>query len=169
MADSTSRPTNQPDLGNAITAWEFPEFIKYERSRTWYITAIIVGILLIIFSISTQNYLFIVLILLFGLIIYLQGNRQPRMLTFTIHERGISIGERMHHPWSDLNSFWIIYEPPQVKNLYLDFKGIRPDLTVQLQDQNPLEIRKLLSQYISEDLEKENESFSDGVSRMFKF
>lgn len=163
--------TNQSeelDLGTIQASWEFPEFTAYERGPLWYITAIIVGIALIAFGIFTQNYLFIVLIILFAIIIYLRIQRKPQILTIAIHDRGITVGERSQYKWSDINSFWIIYEPPEVKNLYIDFKGIRPDITVQLEDQNPLEIRKLLSQFIPEDIERENETFSDGFSRMFK-
>ncbi|MCH7492666.1 hypothetical protein IID19_03715, partial [Patescibacteria group bacterium] len=61
------------------------------------------------------------------------------------------------------------YEPPEVKNLYFDFKtGIRPSISISLESQNPVNIRKKLLEYLEEDTEKENESFSDGLSRMLK-
>ena len=55
------------------------------------------------------------------------------------------------------------------KNLYFDFKtGIRPSLTILLGDQNPLTVRKILLEYLKEDTEKENETFTDTVSRLLK-
>lgn len=169
MADAIDNQQEQtPDFGAVKASWEFPEFVKYNRGFLWYIGTAIVIVLLIIFSIASQNYLFIVLILLFAFIMFLRDRRDPKMLTIKLQDRGVSIGERMYYPWSDIKSFWIIYEPPEVKNLYLDFKGLRPDITIQMQNQNPLEIRKILSDHVIEDVERENESFSDGFSRMFK-
>ena len=46
--------------------------------------------------------------------------------------------------------------------------GFRPSVTISLENQNPLEIRQILLEYLTEDVDKENESVSDGVSRLMK-
>lgn len=171
MADVQKEENNTvqpPDLGADLLHWEFPEFVPYRRGFWWYVIAISITIGLVIFGLITHNYLFLVLILLFGLIIYLRGRRKPAQLEIAIRERGIQLGSRSFYRWSDIKSFWIIYEPPEVKMLYLEFKGFRPSLSVFLQNQNPLEVRKILGKHLVEDVEKENESFSDGFGRMFK-
>ena len=99
----------------------------------------------------------------------MRSRRNPALLRITITEDGIEIGDKNFYKWQDIDKFWIVYEPPAVKNLYLDFKaGLRPSITIFLENQNPLIVRKILLQYINEDTERENETFSDGFSRMLK-
>ena len=149
--------------------WEFPEFNKYELSRTWLIVMAIIGAGLIIFSLITSNYLLLLIIAIFVLIYIIRHRREPKIMDCMIFEDGMQLGENTFYEWNDIDKFWIIYEPPEVKSLYLSFKiGLRPEMAISLENQNPVEIRGLLKQFIQEDLEKENESFSDGLSRMMK-
>ena len=63
----------------------------------------------------------------------------------------------------------MIYEPPEVKNLYIEFKNVlRPRLGIPLQNEKPLEIRDLLLKHLPENKEREHEPISDGLSRFFK-
>jgi len=160
---------NIEEKGKLLVQWEFPEFNKYQISKTWYFIMGIIIIALITFCIFTQNYLFLLIIIIFITIFFLRVKREPHIVNLQIFEDGIQIGENTFYEWKDINKFWIIFEPPEIKNLYLDFKmGIRPSINISLQNQNPVEIRNLLLQYIQEDLEKENESFSDGLSKLMK-
>ena len=157
------------DHGKILAAWDFPEFREYRRSKTWYIVALVILAGLLIFGFASNNYLFVVLIMIFVVIYVMRSRRKPARLDFKITEDGIAIGTEMFYEWKQLKSFWIVYEPPEVKNLYFDFKtGIRPSLTILLGDQNPLTVRKILLEYLKEDTEKENETFTDSVSRLLK-
>lgn len=160
---------SKKDHGKVLATWPFPEFKQYVRTKTWYIAAIIVLAGLALFGILTQNYLFVVLIAIFIVIYVMRARRQPVMLSCSIMEDGLGVGEETFYEWKDLKSFWIIYEPPEVKNLYFEFKsGLRPSITISLENQNPLKIRKILLEYLTEDTAKENESFSDGLGRVLK-
>ena len=47
-------------------------------------------------------------------------------------------------------SFFIIYQPPEVKSLYFEFKALtKPRLVIPLKDQNPVEIRKTLLEHLA--------------------
>ncbi|MFA6098868.1 MAG: hypothetical protein WCV50_03780 [Patescibacteria group bacterium] len=157
------------DHGKTLADWKFPEFIKHKRKFGWYVIVFILIGALMIFAILTSNPLFAILIFLFVIIYFFRTRREPATLEVIINEDGVSIGEKTFYIWKQIKSFWIIYEPPEVKNLYLDFKsGLRPSISISLENQNPLRIRKILSEYLPEDIEKENESFSDGLQRMLK-
>jgi hypothetical protein len=41
-------------------------------------------------------------------------------------------------------------------------------MPIPLENQNPLDIRKLLTEYLEEDLDKEDEPISEGLSRWLK-
>ena len=170
MATTIDEPVkNTEDHGKILATWDFPEFQKYKRTKTWYVLMIILVATLAIFAITTQNYLFLVIIGLFVIISFMRSRREPAIINLEIFEDGIGIGQQNFYEWKDIKSFWIVYEPPKVKNLYLDFKAsLRASVTISLENQNPIKIRKILADYLVEDTEKENETFSDGLSRMLK-
>ncbi|MEK9130351.1 MAG: hypothetical protein AAB526_03085 [Patescibacteria group bacterium] len=157
----------QKNQEKTLVVWYFPEFIKHERSREWYFLMIVVAIGLLLFAILTKNFLFAIIIVLIGMILALFDSKKPMAIKFQIVERGIQISEKFY-PWRELENFWIIYQPPEVKNLYFKFKNIHPNLIISLESQNPVLIREILLKYLKEDLEQENEPFSEQFGRMFK-
>jgi len=160
---------NKEDRGKSLASWTFSEFKKYKKSAGWYFFAVILTGALLVFAFITGNYLFAIFIILVIIIYIMRLRREPRTVQINIVEDGLELGEDTFYPWKEIKNFWIIYEPPDVKNLYFDFNvALRPDLSVSLEDQNPLRIRKILLDYLAEDTDKENESFSDGMTRMMK-
>jgi len=160
--------TTKEDHGKILASWTFPEFIKYVRTTGWYIGISIVIIGIIVYSILTKDYLFLIFIVIIVAIYYLRAKREPMLIKLNVTEDGLEVSDSFYQ-YKDIKNFWIIYEPPAVKMLYFDFKtGIRPRLSIFLENQNPLKIRKILLDYLEEDLTKENESFTDGMMRILK-
>jgi len=155
--------------GKILAEWEFDEFPRHERTRLWYIVALIISGGLLLFAILSLNYLFAAIILIIGVIVIMQNRREPQRLTLNICEDGLAIGTNTFYEWKAIKNFWIVYEPPEVKNVYFDFKaGVRPSISLPLEKQNPLNIRKILLNYLPEAVDQENESFSDGLRRILK-
>lgn len=148
-------------------SWSFPEYERHHRGRGWFVGAGIIWMGLCAFAILTGNFLFASILIIIAGIIASQHYHHPLTVDFTISPDGISLQQRLFS-WKELSVFWIIYEPPEVKNLYFEFKGVRPRLKIPLHDQNPLEVREALKRYLEEDLEKENEPLTDAMGRMFK-
>lgn len=162
---------NQPeeeDHGEIFASWEFPEFIKYQRNAAWYVTAFLIGGLFLVYAIWTYNFLFAFIIIMLGFIIILYIIKEPITIRFKITEDGLELNHHFY-PYKEIKAFWVIYEPPEVKNLYFEFKSaIKPKFSIPLLAENPLEIRKMLLKYLNEDLEKEEESTTDLLERKFK-
>ncbi len=155
--------------GKILAEWEFDEFPKHKRTKLWYITACIIAGGLLLYAIISLNYLFAAIILIVAVIVVMQNRREPQRLNLQIHEDGLVIGTNTYYEWKTIKSFWIVYEPPEVKNLYFDFKaGLRPTISIPLEKQNPLNVRKILLNYLQESVDQENESFSDGLRRILK-
>jgi len=158
----------QNNHGKILMKWSFPEFPKYERTRGWYIGAAIIGGGILIFAMVTGNFLFAIIIVIVAIIIFMRTTSEPARLKARITEDGIEVGTQFY-PYKEFKNFRIIYEPPEVKDLYFEFKGsIRPCLAISLEDQNPVKVREILLNFIDEDLSRENESLSDGMGRIFK-
>ncbi|MBU1131233.1 hypothetical protein KJ840_03815 [Patescibacteria group bacterium] len=159
---------NNQDRGQTLAKWNFPEFEKPNRTKSWYFWAIITTFLLLLYAILTINFLFAVIIVIAAITLIIKYQSQPELITFAITEDGLEL-EKRFYPWEIVKDFYIIYKPSETTNLYLNFKAItKPRLTIPLQNQSPVEIRKILTEYIDEDLEKEEEPFSEAVSKLLK-
>ncbi len=157
------------DYGDEIIGWKIPEHDKHDRSKSWYIIASTVVILLLIYSFWTANFLFAVIIIVASLVTILHDGREPKMVHFSITDEGIIIG-RKFYDFDEISDFSVVYKPKQgVKNLYFEFKSaIKHRLSVPLLDMNPLLIRENLLKYLKEDLERTDQPTSEGIARMLK-
>lgn len=158
-----------------IISWTIPEYEKHDRSFRWYVITGIIMAILAGFSLftpnwlfDTPNYLFLIIILLSGVTMILL-NAMAGNIEFVITTEGFIIGDRFYD-FDNFKNFCVLYKPREnLKVLYLEFRGIfRPRLTVPLQDVNPLEVRDILLDYLTEDLERTDESNMDFLSRIFK-
>lgn len=164
MADDQST-----DHGETLVSWSIPEYEQHDRSVGWYFFAVLVGIALLVWALVTASYLFAIIILMTAVILYRQASQKPAMLRFTITEDGLELGDRHFYSYKDLATFWIVYEPPDVKRLFFTFKSsVRPYLAVPIENQNPVAIRQSLKRYLPEDLEREGEPATDALGRALK-
>ena len=159
---------NNIDHGKTLAKWNFMEFEDPKRSKAWYFWAIVITFLLLLYAIFTINFLFAVIIVIAVITLITRYRNEPEQITVTITEDGIELENRFH-PWETMKDFYIIYKPGEVTSLYINFKALaKPRLNIPLQNQDPVEIRKIFIEYIDEDLEKEEEPFSEAVGRALK-
>lgn len=158
----------EQEHGGVFGLWRFPEYRKHERGKWWYITMVVLSILLVVFAVLANNILFAIIIIVADIIIFLQGKNQPMDMIFVITEDGILVHHKFY-PYRDLQNFWIAFHPPAVKTLYFKPKaGWRPEISISLEEQDPIEIREILLQFLDEDLEEEDEKTADALSRLLK-
>ncbi len=168
MTPKTATTTPEEDYSEVIFEWPIPEFEKYERGKPWYIVTAIIGLLLVIYSFWTINILFLIVLGLVAFILYLFHIKEVEEIDFKIVDTGIEI---THHftPWKEIKEFYIIYEPPHVKNIYFEFKKFtKPTLVIPLQKQNPVRIRAYLLRYLIENIEQESEPVTHTMGRHLK-
>lgn len=155
-------------LGTIAYQWIINEYKQYDHSRAWYIAMIVLGAALLAYALFTGNNSFAVIIVLFAVIIYLHGQQRPLELNVAISEAGVVVGKRLYR-YPELDSFWIVYEPGEVKSLYFIVNGVvKNRLAVPLGDMDPRPIRRYLSQFVTEDTSEEEEPLSDKLTRVFK-
>ncbi len=151
-----------------LIAWEFSERPHYERGLLWYGISAGLGIALLIYAVATANFLFALLILLFALVIYLNAAAEPRVLRMAITERGIQIG-REFLPFSSIESFRVVYEPPVVQSVYLRTRDLfKGEVGIDLSDVLPEEIRPILGRFLKEDRINTQPTASDFIGRFLK-
>lgn len=166
MADE---PKLRGEHGLVHLAWMVDEYPAYRRGWRWYVVAFLVGGGLIVWALATLNFLFALIVVIFAIVLALSSARKPVRLRFAVCEDGLEMGHRFI-PWTDISRFWIVYEPPTVKSLYVDFKSaLVPDLMVPLEQMNPNAVRKTLLEYVDEDPSRDAEPLSDFLARVLKF
>jgi hypothetical protein len=162
-------PRLPEDIGDVHLEWDFPEYENQQVNRTWYIVGAIILAGLILYSVLTANFLFAIILLLAVFVIIFQFFQVPREINVRIGEDGVIVDKKFY-PYKDLKNFWIVYDPPAYKYLYLEFKSdIRGTYPVPLVDENPLKIREYLLNYVDEDIEKEEAGFDEAFSKLIKF
>lgn len=151
-----------------LASWEFPAFVKYKRTKKWYIIAGVIVTLLLVYSVFAHNFLLAVIVIMVVMLLLLREGVEPRNISFFITDAGFLIGDEFY-PFRSVAKFSIVYDPPQVKVLYLEFRSkIKPRLSIDLMKQNPNEIRNMLKKYLEEDFEREGETISDALGRWLK-
>lgn len=149
-------------------SWQAPEFIHYPKSFWWSAGLSLVSLILVGYFLWQKEILTALLFALFFILLFYFSRVRPKQ----IHVRLTPHGLKLNHyrlPFQQITSFWIVYEPPEVKTLNFETTAyLNRFLTLQLENENPLEIREFLLQFLPEDLDRA-EQFADKVSRKLKF
>jgi len=156
------------DAGEPMMSWESWDFPPVARSVRWYVLASVVGLFLILYAVFTANFIFGVIILMFAVITLLSDLKRPKRIPVHITSKGLVFGQDFYS-FDTIRDFSLTYDPPVLNNLYVSFHGrFQPILSVALEDLNPNEVRALLLPFIFENLEREGESLTDVLRRVYK-
>lgn len=149
--------------------WVIPEFEQHKRPKIWYIFAVILAIALFIFAILSDNFTFAIIIILTALIIILHDGTEATKVLITINEEGVFIGNKFYD-YDILKNFAVVYKPRvQVKNLYFEFNSsVKQRLSIPYGENDPLQIREFLLNYLEEDLDRTDLSLSESIGKVLK-
>lgn len=161
--------------GQILKNWTFNS--EYTEKTSIYVK--IIGLVILgasfIYSIISKNYLFSMIIFLIVFIYYFESSKKikEKIKTtnkFYILEDGILIDEEFFG-WDSIKEFYIIYYPQEkIKKIYFKLKNILISrIYINIENENPNEIREILNQYIEENLERKYEHMSDRIEKFFKF
>lgn len=154
---------------NAVFAWIAPEYLQHQKGERWYLFAGIVAALFIFVAILQGNWTMALAIIAFGAVYYyIQNYHPPKEIEIKISEMGIKVGHKTY-PFSHIKAFWFHYNPPFIKtlNIRVDKGHYFADLSIQLNNQDPVQLRQFLCSQISE-WEGKDESFLDILLRLLR-
>lgn len=150
-----------------VISWEAPERIKHKRGKFWKIFMSAAFISAATIAFVHNQWTFSMAIIAFAIVYYLINKEHTKDVEVSISNIGIKVGKRKY-PFSKIKAFWIIYEPPLVKTLNIKVHNdLSGDISIQLNEQDPSEIREFLIERIPE-LEGKSEALSDILVRLFK-
>jgi hypothetical protein len=156
------------NIGEVQYEWTVKEYEQHDRNKNWYVIMGMIGIALAAYGVITANYLFALITVLFGIILFMQDMVAPMDVYFAITNTGVVIG-KTYYRYSELSNFWVIYNPPFTKNLYFSQSNVlKHRMQIPLYDYDPRPLREYLAQFLDEDLDQEEEPLSDRMSRLLK-
>jgi predicted membrane protein len=153
--------------GNTMIAWQAREFVEHKRGRLWVSSMSAIAILLILYGILTDSIAFSIVVVLLAGVFFLTHDHKPKIVDVYITDLGILFDNRFY-AYEDISAFWILYDPPHVKTLnFKTSKGLLREIAIQLEDQNPAEIKAFLSAEVPE-IKNRTETLSEILIRILK-
>ena len=113
--------------------WQAAEYEHKERGSDWFWAVGIITFAIAIASIIFGNIIFGVLVLIGAFSLAIFANRPPNVLDMVVDDRGVT-REKVHYPYSTLESFWIDVEHPHKKIILRSNKMLMPLIIIPVGD-----------------------------------
>ncbi|MCX6761785.1 MAG: hypothetical protein NTY33_03000 [Candidatus Moranbacteria bacterium] len=141
---------------DALMHWSGPEFEMYEQNKKRLSYVALVLLAIIVYATFTNNPMMAIVFVLIGIVAYIYSSKKPRILDFRIVPEGILAGNEIYE-FENIRSFWIFYDPKYIKVISLHTKSyLTPFVHIPVQDEDPVEIRRILLKYIPEIKQEHN-------------
>ena len=150
-----------------LLSWQAPEFTKHKKGPIWFIVFAIISLGLLFLALQWKAFTMAILLILTIFLIIIYALKDPPLRHFSITASGIKIDKSLYK-FSDIVSFWIFYDPPEIKEIsFKQRKLIFPYLSTPLDNIDPNKVRKVLLRFLSE--KKQKESIPDNIARILRF
>lgn len=163
---AAERPAKAAAGEKPILAWQGREFLEYNRNRKWYVLVGVVGALLTVGALVLQQWLTAPVFALATYVVLRHADDTPRTLDYQISRLGVTVGHKFH-PFSELKTFWIVYNPPAKTITFQSTGRLKPLIKLYLEDVDPEAVRETLRPYLPE-TPKQSEDFLDKFSRFIR-
>lgn len=110
-------------------SWEAEEYIVRDKNAGWYAGMVVVGLLLSALAIWLQAWTFLAVIVLSVVALLVYTLRPPRMLHYSLTERGLSEGEHLYN-YDDFKAFGVLKEGQHFAIVLTPRKRFSPRVTV---------------------------------------
>lgn len=171
MAKNKKNPspvTQDPSaFDRALLAWRAPRYLRYERSWLWFVLLFVICGGLALYGYETDSLTMAIVFVLLPFVLVLEHRKKPDMVEVVISEYGIRFGE-MRLPYSNIQNFWILHNPPFVNELHLETDNrSHKEFVIQLMNVDPTSLRQFL---VTQILEREGKtlSFTEALIRILR-
>ncbi len=162
-AHTETTPTNPFSKKTSQLEWEAPLFYYNPQKKylALVVTALLVGAGAMLFY--RMDTLTAISLILSSLVLILYTNKKPTISKIAVNQTGVTIDSQIYY-YKELKSFWLDYNSDGPKELSLEAKKwYMPYIKVSIEDQNPLEIRSLMINFVAE--KEHKKSLVDLISR----
>ena len=114
---------------SGVINWEAEEYIVREKTSWWYVGLVAVGLVLSGVAILLQAWTFLAVIVLSVVALIVYAMRPPRMLRYSLTNKGLSEGDRLYS-YDDFKAFGILREGNHFAIVLTPRKRFSPRVTV---------------------------------------
>jgi hypothetical protein len=156
-----------PKAPETILEWQAPEFRHYSKNAAWFITFVIIALLLVLYQAFQKDWFgAITLGILAGLFGAFALHR-PKEVTVSISTQGLHIDDT-HIPYAQIKHFWIV-DNNRHKTLNIETTAyLNHILTIELHEQDSEEVQEILAELLPEHTENQ-ETLAQRIAHRFKF
>lgn len=110
--------------------WQAHEYIHHDKDALWFIAFALVVIGLMVFSIFIiQSITFTILIPVMAVALIVYTQRPPRLLDYTLSNKGLHINDRLY-PFNEFKGFGVIRDGKEYSVMLIPIKRFRPGVSV---------------------------------------
>ena len=165
VAEQHAKQVTHFDHG--ILDWQTAQYNAYEKGIVWFIVFAAIISLFIIYAFYSKDYFFAAAMIAFAVTYVILQREKPKSVKVTLSKYGIKVGNEVYQ-YSQIIAFWLIYKPPYMKTLNIRIKNRwAQDIMINMHNEDPAEIREMLSAMIPEWQGKE-ESFTESLIRLLR-
>lgn len=124
---------------NEIVSWEAKEYIPREKNTGWYVGLVIVCLALVALSIFLNSWTFAILVVLSGVVLVLYSVRPPRVLRYSLTNKGLSEGNKIYS-YDEYKSFGVLKEGENYAIILTPRKRFAPGVKVYFPQESGEEI-----------------------------
>lgn len=150
-----------------LLSWQAPEFRHYPKNAAWYITLIIVAVLIIAFQLLQKDIFGAISILIFTIFVIIFSWQRPRLINIRLTTSGVAVDESFI-PYKSIRYFWLVNNENH-RTLNMETTAyLNRTLILQLDDQDPEQVRETLVKSVPEH-PKTEETLAQRIMHRLKF
>lgn len=157
--------TTSPSSPDVYISFSSPAYRASRKPLAWYIIMAVILLVFVSWGILTESYIVSATFLILGGVYFLLQRHEAPFLEVEIGDLGIRFGKDFY-PYSEINSFWIYYDPPALAALnFLVKRKVMSQITIDFPLGLPVaKLRNFLLSQLPEQAERE-ESMSESFIR----
>jgi len=164
---SLSGETNETVEHDVLYSWDAPEFLYHEKSLLWHVVVYSILLLFVGLMFLLKQWVAIPVFLLIAILIYQYAEVKPKNVAIAITNLGVIVGDKFY-PFSEIKSFWVLYNPP-IKQVSFELtKRFSPVISVSAEGVDLGIIKDIISSHVVED-DTRTEDFMDRIIRYIRF
>ncbi len=130
-------------LTNPVS-WQAKEYIHQEKNTMWFVLfAIVLAGLMAAAVLLMKSWSFAILLVVIAAVIIVFAKRPPRVMTYSLSEKGLHIGDTLH-AFSDFKAFGVIRDGEEYSVMLIPTKRFLPGQTVYFPEASGEEIVDIL-------------------------
>lgn len=148
-------------------SWQAPEYRHYEKNVGWYVTLISIVVLIVGFFVIQKDLFAAITTGLLGVLVVIFSRQKPDIIPVELDHRALKMGN-IEIPYKQIKHFWVVHDEKH-KTVNLETTTLINNLIIiELEDQDPEEIRQFLSRFLPEHSET-HPTFIQRLTHWLKF